>query len=192
MTKKIILASTSPRRKAILKKTGLKFTVVPSNYEEDMNSKRKPKELAKFLSRGKAENVSKRYKNSIVIGADTFVTLGSELLGKPKNEHEAMLMLKKVSGKSVSIITGYTVIDSSTGKSESKAVETKLSIKRLSDQEIRNYIKTKDPLDKAGAFAIQEIGAVLIERIEGDFLGAMGLPLFDLSKTLNKFGIHIL
>lgn len=189
---KIILASTSPRRKEIFAKTGLKFSVVPSHYKEDMNSKRKPGELAKFLSRGKAENVAKKFKNGIVIGADTFVALKNELLGKPKNRAEAVRMLKKVSGKPVSIITGYTIIDTASGKRESRAVETKLYIKKLSSQEIRNYIKTKEPLDKAGAFAIQGIGAVLIERIEGDFLGAMGLPLYDLSKSLIKFGIHIL
>jgi len=190
--KQIILASTSPRRKEILNKTGLKFKVVASDYEENMNLKLKPLNLAKFLSHGKAETVAKHYKNHIIIGADTFVALKNELLGKPKNKNQAAQMLHKVSGKVVSIITGYTVIDTSQNKIFSEAVEAKVHIKPLLNSEINNYIKTKEPLDKAGAFAIQGIGAVLIKRIEGDLYAIMGLPLYHLSKTLKKLGINIL
>jgi len=190
--KKIILASTSPRRKEIFQKTGLKFQVASSRYEEDMTARKNPKALAKFLSLGKAQSVVGRFKNAIIISADSFVVLNNKFLGKPKSKAEAAKMLRKVSGKTLLIITGYSIIDTSSGKKESKAVETKLYLKKLSEKTIQNYIKTGEPLDKAGAFAIQGIGATLIKRIEGDFLGAMGLPLYELSISLKKFGIEIL
>lgn len=190
--KPIILASTSPRRKEILAKTRLKFKVVESDYKENMGLKLKPLELAKFLSRGKAEAVVSKFKNHIIIGADTFVALGDKLLGKPQTIGMAKKMLKQISGKTVSIITGYTIIDTGSGKTISKASKTKIYIKKLSNTEINNYVKTGEPLDKAGAFAIQGIGAVIIKKIEGDFFNAMGLPLFDLAKELKKFGIKIL
>lgn len=190
--KQIILASTSPRRKELLEKTGLKFKIVSSNYEEDMSLKMRPLILAKFLSKGKAEAVAKKYKNHIIISADTFVALNDELLGKPHTRDEAREMLKKISNKVVSIITGYTVIDTGDNKKISNVSEAKVYIKRLSSDEIENYIKTKEPLDKAGAFAIQGLGAVIIKKIEGDFFGIVGLPLYDLSETLKKFGVKIL
>lgn len=190
--KKIILASASPRRKELLEKTGLKFKIVSSDYEEDMGLKMKPIVLAKFLSKGKAEAVAKKYKDYIIIAADTFVALGDELLGKPHTKFEAEKMLRKISGKVVSIITGYTIIDTSINKKISNASEANVYIKKLTTEEIKNYIKTKEPLDKAGAFAVQGVGAVLIKKIEGDFLGVVGLPLYDLAQTLRKFGVNII
>jgi septum formation protein len=190
--RQIILASTSPRRKEILSKTGLKFKTIKSAYQENMNLKLKPKELAKFLSYGKARAVSQKYKNSLIVAADTFVAFKNEVMGKPRNSEEALKMLEKISGKSVSIITGFTILDASSSKKISRTVETKIYFKKFTKDEIKNYILTKEPLDKAGAFAIQGIGAIFIKRIEGDFLGAMGLPLFDLSESLKKFNINIL
>lgn len=190
--KQIILASTSPRRKELLTKLGLKFKTVFSDYEENMNSNLKPLELAKFLSKGKAEAVAKRYKKHIIIAADTFVVLRNELLGKPRGAAEARKMLKWISGKSLSVITGFTIIDTSEGKILSKAVETKAYIKKLTESEINNYIKTKEPMDKAGAFAIQGVGSAIVKKIEGDFFNVMGLPLNALSEALKKFGIYVL
>ncbi|NQT50313.1 septum formation protein Maf [Candidatus Kuenenbacteria bacterium] len=190
--KQIILASTSPRRQEIMSKTGLKFKVIPSNYEEDMTLKLTPIKLAKLLSRGKAQSIAKKYQNHIIIGADTFVVLEKKLLGKPKSPAEAKTMLKAISGKILLIVTGFTIIDTESGKSISKATETKVHIKKLSNSEIINYVKTKEPLDKAGAFGVQEMGAVIIKKIEGDFYNVMGLPIFDLAQELKKFGINIL
>lgn len=190
--KLIILASTSPRRKEILSKSGLRFKTVASDYEEDMNAKLPPLELAKFLSKGKAQAVAKRYRNHIIIGADTFITLGKNLLGKPNTAARAKRMLKQISGKSLSVITGFTIIDTGLGKSMSRAVETKVYIKKLTDKEINNYVKTNEPIGKAGAFAIQELGTVIVRKIEGDYFNVMGLPLFDLTQALKKFGVHIL
>jgi len=189
--KTIILASTSPRRKEILSKSGLKFRTVASDYEEDMNSKLKPLELAKHLSKGKAQAVVRQFRNHIIIGADTFIALGNDLLGKPHTNPQAKKMLMQISGKSLSVITGFTIIDTGSGKTISKAIETKVFIKKLTDKEINNYVKSKEPLDKAGAFAIQGLGAMIVRKIEGDYFNIMGLPLFDLVQTLKKFGIYI-
>ena len=188
----IILASASPRRKELFAKLGIPFTVEASEYEEDMSLKLTPRKLALVLSHGKAAAVAKKHDEGIVIGADTFVVLKNHLLGKPKNEDEAKKMLQRQSGKSLDIITGFTIIDAASGKMVQKTVVTTVCIKRLTSHEIDAYVASGEPMDKAGAFAIQGIGSVLIKHIEGDFLGAMGLPLYDLANTLKKFGVQVL
>ncbi|KKP59268.1 MAG: septum formation inhibitor Maf [Candidatus Magasanikbacteria bacterium GW2011_GWC2_34_16] len=192
LSKKIILASTSPRRKELFGKLGLPFVVEASDYEEDMTLKMPPQKLAKFLSYGKAAVVAKKHKSGIVIGADTFVVFNNHLLGKPKSKAEAKKMLKKLSGKRVDILTGLAIIDVDSGKKINTIDVTKVFIRKLTDQEINNYIASGEPMDKAGAFAIQGLGAVIIKRIEGDFMGAMGLPLFILAKELKKIGVSVL
>lgn len=189
---KIILASTSPRRRELFEKLRLPFTIEDSGYEEDMNLKMSPAKLAKTLSCGKAMAVSKRHKSGIVIGADTFVVFNNQLLGKPTSELDAERMLKKMSGKIVDILTGLTIIDIKSGKKISVTDITKVYIKKLSQSEINNYIASGEPMDKAGAFAIQGLGAVIIKKVEGDFMCAMGLPLFVLAKELKKLGVDVL
>lgn len=190
--KKIILASGSPRRKEILTQMGLRFKVVPSRYEEDMTIKLPPAKLATFLAHGKAAEVAERYSDHIVIGADSFVVLGKKLLGKPRSKADASRMLRNISGKKVRIVSGFAVIDSGTGKKITKATEMDVFIKKLTDREIKNYIDTGEPLDKAGAFAIQGIGASFIRSIEGDFFAAMGLSIYELARVLKKFNITVL
>lgn len=190
--KKIILASASPRRREILKTTGLKFDICVSDYEEDLNMKKEPRALARFLSRKKAEDVAHKYKNAIIIAADTFIVFRGKLLGKPHTAKEAEKMLTMLNGKAHSVITGFTVLDTGTEKRVSRSVETKVYFKKLPQKEIRAYVKTKEPLDKAGAYAIQGIGAFLVEKIEGDFLNVVGLPLAALTESLKKFGVSIL
>lgn len=192
MTKKIILASTSPRRKELFEKLRLPFTIEASDYEEDMTLKMRPLNLARTLSRGKALAVAKKHKEGVVIGADTFVIFHNHLLGKPNSKVEAKQMLKKISGKRVDVLTGLALIDISSGKKISTTDITKVFIRRLSEQEIDNYIASGEPMDKAGAFAIQGLGAVIIRKIEGDFLGSMGLPLYILAKELKKMGVNVL
>ena len=189
--KPIILASESPRRKELLKQLKLEFDVVPSNYKEDMSVKLRPLKLAKLLSGNKAKEVAKKYKNNIIIAADTFIAYKNELLGKPHTSSMAKKMLAKISGKKLSVITGLTVIETPQNKVISKAIETKVFIKELSNLEIDNYVKTKEPLDKAGAFAIQGLGAAIVKKIEGDCYNVVGLPIFDLIRTLEKFGVDI-
>lgn len=192
LNKKIILASTSPRRKELLEKLHLPFTIEASDYEEDMTLKMSPLNLARALSRGKAMAVAKKHKSGIVIGADTFVVFNNHLLGKPKSKAEAKQMLKMLSGKRVDILTGLTLIDISNGKKISTTGITKVFIKKLNEREIDNYIASGEPMDKAGAFAIQGLGAAIIKKIEGDFLASMGLPLYILAKELKKMGIDVL
>jgi septum formation protein len=188
----IILASTSPRRKEILAKTKLPFLAVPSNYEEDMTLKFLPVELAKYLSYGKASSLAKDYKDAVIIGADTFVVFQNKLLGKPKSEKEAIEMLKMLRGKENDLITGVTIIDALNKKEKSFHEISKVFMKDISDEMINAYVKTGEPLQMAGAYSIQELGAIFIEKIEGDFFNAMGLPLSRLVEELKEFEVNVL
>jgi septum formation protein len=190
--KTIILASASPRRKELLEKTGLKFEVEPSNYEENISPELEPHELAKWLSLEKAKLVAKNHQNALVIAADTFIVFEGKILGKPATETEAKKMLETLSGKQHSVITGLTIIDTETNKAISKSVETKVYIRKLTSKEIEAYVKSKEPLDKAGAYAIQGLGSVIVEKIEGDYFNVIGLPLSALAESLKGFGVHIL
>jgi septum formation protein len=191
-TRKIILASASPRRKEIFKKTGLKFEVDESDFDEKVDPGLKPHELAKFLSRAKAKDVARRHRNALVIAADTIVIAGRKIFGKPGGEKQAREMLKTLSGKAHSVITGFTIIDTAGKKELSRAVETKVYVKRLGADEIAAYIRSGEPFGKAGAYGIQGLGAVIVKKIEGDFFNVMGLPLNALAEGLKKFGVHVL
>ncbi len=188
--KTIILASSSPRRKEILEKTGLPFIIDPSNSDEDMTQNLEPKDLAKALSLAKAKDVAKRHKNAIVIGADSIITLNGKVLGKPHTEERAIEMLTELSGSIHSAITGYTIIDTDSGKIVSDAVETKIYFRKLTQDEIKNYVATGKPLDKAGAYAIQGKGALFVEKIEGDYYNIMGLPLSAVVEKLKEFKLQ--
>jgi septum formation protein len=190
--RKIILASASVRRKDILEITGLNFSVCAGDYEEDLDLPLQPHELARYLSRKKAEAVTHKYKNAIIIAADTFIVFKKRLLGKPHTDKEAEKMLRMLNGKVHSVITGFTIIDTGRKKTVSRSVETKVYFTKLGREEISAYVKSKEPLDKAGAYAIQGLGAVLIEKIDGDFFNVMGLPLCALTESLKKFGVYVL
>jgi septum formation protein len=188
----IILASASPRRQELLEKIGLKFTADPSNYPEDLNQDLRPEAQAKAISLGKARTAAQKYPDAIIIAADTFGVLRGKILGKPRNAGEAVTMLQLMSGKSHRVITGFTVMDSATGKAVTRAVETRVYFKQLSSAEILDYVKTGEPLDKAGAYAIQGLGSLIVEKIVGDYYNVMGLPLNALAESLKKFGINVL
>jgi len=190
--RKIILASASPRRKEILKMTGLKFSVEAGDYEEDMALALKPRQLARFLSSEKARAIAVKYANALVIAADTFIIFKGSLLGKPHTREEARRMLDLLNGRAHSVITGFTIIDTSTRKKVSRSVETRVYFRKLAVKEIESYIKTGEPLDKAGAYAIQGTGALLVKKIEGDYFNVMGLPLSSLTEALKKFGVYVL
>jgi septum formation protein len=190
--RKIILASASPRRKELLEKIGLKFQVEPSNHGEAMPSGLKPHELARKMSLEKAQIVASRHKNAVVIAADTFGVFDGRILGKPHTEIEARKMLSTISGQPHSVITGFSIIDTGKNKTLSSSVETIVHIRKLTPAEIDAYVKSKEPLDKAGAYAIQGLGAVIVERIEGDYSNVIGLPLSALTEALKEFGINIL
>jgi septum formation protein len=187
--RKIILASTSPRRQDILERVGLKFVVEPSDYEEDMSLKMPPRELAKFLSRGKAEAVAKKHKDAIVIGADTFVVLGKELMGKAHTPAQAKSMLRKLSGKKHCVLTGLTIIDTKKKKSISRVSESFVYFKKLSTKEIDAYVGSGEAFGKAAAYAIQGRAAAFIRKTEGDFWGIVGLPVYELVWILKRLGV---
>lgn len=190
--RKIILASASPRRKEILSLTGLEFRVDAGDYEEAMDLPMEPHELARFLSLEKAQAVAAGYKDAIIIGADTFLLFEGELLGKPRDEKDARRMLGRLNGTFHSVITGFTILDTAKKKSLSDSVETKVWFRHLTAKEISSYVKSGEPMDKAGSYGIQGLGALLVERIEGDFFNVMGLPIGALARGLRKFGISIL
>lgn len=190
--RRIILASTSPRRKQLLKQLGIEFEVVPSEVVEKFNPRLKPRHQVEELALQKAESVAAKYEDAIIIGADTVVALGDEVIGKPTDENDAKRMLKKLRGRQHSIVTGFVLIDTAAKRTLIKSVETKVWFRKLTPKEIANYIEKEKPFDKAGAYAIQDLGALFVEKIEGDYFGAVGLPLYTLAKELNKLGIEIL
>ena len=190
--KKIILASASPRRKELLKiLNGDNFEIKTSDYEENNSLDLPPKDLVLFHSLEKGRDVAKKLSEGIVISADTIVAFENEVLGKPKTVGNAKEMLDKINGQWVEIITGLAVIDIVSKKEFQHFEIAKVKIKQMSNQEIDNYIKTGEPLDKAGAFAVQGKGAVLIEKTEGDFYSVVGLPLFRLNELLAQAGVNI-
>ncbi len=176
----------------MLSQIGLRFEVDPSNYKEDMTLNMPPDKLAEYLSLGKAKDVAQRHKNSIIIAADTFCVLGKEILGKPGAKENAKIMLQKLSGKAHSVITGFTIIDTETGKQVSKSVESKVFVTNIPEKDIDDYIALGEPLDKAGAYAMQHRGGIFIEKIEGDYFNIVGLPVLPLVAELKNFGINVL
>ncbi|MCL4516523.1 MAG: Maf family protein [Firmicutes bacterium] len=191
MPKSLILASASPRREELLALIGLKFTVEPSLVKEPAFSGEEPAEYAKKLADLKAGDVADRYQGSskLIIGADTIVIIDGEVLGKPADEREAESMLKKLTGRTHEVITGVAVIDADTGSREIDAGRTLVTFRAMADAEIRRYVKTGEPMDKAGAYGIQGLGAINITRIEGCYFNVVGLPLPTLAGLLKKFGI---
>lgn len=184
----IILASASPRRKQLLEELNIEFKVKPIAVDETYPEDYPVEKVAQYLSEIKAAAFHLRDMkgNSLVITADTVVTLGDSLLGKPKNSEEAAKILKKLSGKRHSVITGVTI--RTLKKRHSFSVRTDVFFKRLSDDEIHYYINNFKPLDKAGAYGIQEwIGHAAIEKIEGSYFNVMGLPTHRLYEELLKF-----
>ncbi len=190
--KTIVLASASLRRKALLKQTGLKFKVDIGVQEDVLTTGTEPHQLARHISLRKALSVAGNYQDAIIIAADTFGIIDGQILGKPHSENEARAMLQTISGRCHAVITGFTIMDTDTTKTLSSSVETMVFIKHLTQMEIETYVKSGEPLDKAGAYAIQGLGAVIVERIEGDYSNVMGLPLCALTTALKEFGINVL
>lgn len=189
---KLILASASPRRVELLKMLGCKFKIIPSKIEEKINPRLSPIQNVKNLSRLKTLDVASEISDGIIIGADTVVVLGKKILGKPKDKKEAQEMLQNLSGKEHKVITGITVIDTKTRKILQDAIMTKVKFRKLNKNLIEKYIKSGEPLDKAGAYGIQGKGSLLIESIIGDYFNGEGLPLNALSQLLEKFGVSLI
>lgn len=186
---KIILASKSPRRKELLKQIGLEFEVCVSDKEENILTE-VPRKLVEQLSKQKAEDVYEMKKEMmndayLIIGADTVVALGQNIMGKPKDEEDAKRMLRSLSGKTHSVWTGVTVIyNNDMITKNSFQVETKVTMYPITEEEIEWYIRSKEPFDKAGAYGIQGLGARFIEKIEGDYNNVVGLPISTLYQKI--------
>ncbi len=186
MAKKLILASASPRRREILTMAGYVFDVISPDADE-VTGGLDPRELTVENSKLKA-GAALKTGEGVFICADTVVAVGNEILGKPHTEERAREMLRLLSGKSHSVITGYTVTDGET--SVSGYVETKVTMRHLFDDEIEKYVLSGEPLDKAGAYGVQGSAGVFVSKIEGDYYTVVGLPLCRISEILReKFNI---
>ncbi|MBI4178177.1 septum formation protein Maf [bacterium] len=183
----ILLASTSPRRRTILKSLGLKFRVVKSLYREIDRRSQNPSRLALRHAIGKAQMARVRRKCGVVLGADTVVSIDGRILGKPRNLREAFRMLKLLSGRIHTVHTGVALIDLASGRSATGTARTRVTFKRLDTGAIRRYLARIHPLDKAAAYAIQD-GKDVIKSIRGSFTNVMGLPAELLKKLLQKLG----
>ncbi|MBD5146967.1 MAG: septum formation protein Maf [Ruminococcus sp.] len=181
----VILASASPRRKELMGYIVPRFEIIPADVDETLPKEIPAEKSAEFLAVKKAEHISAQYPESIVIGSDTVVVVDGEILGKPADEADAYRMLTKLSGKVHTVITGVCISQGEKKKSFSEA--TRVEFYPLSEEEIRGYIATGDPMDKAGAYGIQGEGCVLIKGIEGDFFTVMGLPAARLKRELAGF-----
>ena len=189
----IILASTSPRRSKILKEKGFKFDVYPVKVnEEEITQNYPPESAVKKIATTKTLIAAEKIKNGIIIGADTIVVYNNKILGKPRDKSEAIDMLRLLSGKIHEVITAISVIEIKDGEKYREYVEcvkTKVKMKKLSEEEIRAYVATGEPMDKAGAYAIQGLGGIFIEWINGCYYNVMGLPIAKLYEMLKKINI---
>lgn len=184
--KKIILASRSRARQKLLRQIGLKFKVAESKAKENRRLKTTCQALVIGNAVKKAQDVAKRFKSGIVIGADTVVLVGKRIIGKPKDREDAFRTLKLLSRKPQWVYTGIAVYDIDRQKMLTDYEKTKIWMCRLSDKDIKSYFRRVSPLDKAGSFDIQGHGSVFIDRIEGCFYNVVGLPLAKLAKILRK------
>jgi len=188
INKKIILASKSPRRKILLEQMGLEFLVIASDFDESALHNENPSQYVTELARGKAEFIANSIDyDAIVIGSDTTVYFGGKYLNKPDDEQHAKEMLRKLSDNWHSVFSGICVINTKTKNIRTDYSETKVKFRELSDDEINAYVESGSPLDKAGAYGIQDdFGAVFVEKIEGDFYNVVGLPLVKLFQLLKS------
>ncbi len=189
MNQKIILASSSPRRNSLLAETGLKFKTVPSHIDEKVKKSEDAEDFALRTAKEKALKTSLIAKG-IIIAADTVIELDGLIVGKPKNKKDALEILSRLSGKKHTVITGLTVYNTSTKKIYTKSVKTYVTMDILSPEQIKSYVKTGEPLDKAGGYAIQGKGKFFIRKIDGCYFNVVGLPLYDLAKLLRKAGCN--
>jgi septum formation protein len=187
----LILASNSPRRKELLTQAGISFEVVPSLYEEHNHPGIPPAQLVREQALGKAVEVARRYPERNVLGADTLVALGQTILGKPKDVQEAHAMLTAIQGQWHEVYTGIALVYGQDSSAQKTRVQTtKVHLRALSPQEITDYIATQEPMDKAGAYAIQGYGALLVDAIEGCYTNVVGLSLPVVWELLEPLGWH--
>jgi septum formation protein len=189
MEQRLLLASGSPRRKELLQNMNLSFEVIVSDIEETIDETFSPEELVQSLSYQKASSIAQNHPEAFVIGADTVVLLGNQVLGKPTNKENALQMLLKLSGREHYVLTGVTIIKDK--QMVSFYEKTLIEFWSLTHDEIWNYIQSGEPMDKAGAYGIQGLGAYLVKRMNGDYYTVVGLPVARLMRELQKLGYKI-
>ena len=182
---RIILASKSPRRKQLLSLLNINFEAIPADIDEEINPNNDLVKEIEKLSFQKANHIFKQHKDCLVIGSDTIVKINNQILGKPKTYDDAKKMLEMLSNNTHEVVTGVTILVDDSIETFSQVA--KVTFYPLTEKEIDEYIKTNEPMDKAGAYAIQGIGAKFIKSIDGDFYTIMGLPIAELYHRLIKY-----
>ena len=189
MSERFILASSSPRRRELLASIGLEFDVVPSNIPEVRGDDESPEEYVARLSREKAAVVAKQHPSRWIIAADTTVLLGDAMLEKPLDGEDAKRMLATIAGRTHIVYTGVTLQNVERGHHETRVATSEVRMLPLDGRDIAWYVATGEPLDKAGAYAVQGIGAMFIDSIHGSYTNVVGLPLATLFQMLRKAGL---
>jgi septum formation protein len=189
---RLILASKSPRRSELLKQAGFTFTVIPSDFDEGTVALSNPDSDVVTLAESKALDISQKHPDAWVIGADTIVLIGRKILGKPASAKEAFEMLQRLSGKTHQVLTGYCICCKKQNRIFSEKVKTDVRFKKLNDAEIKWYIQTGEPFDKAGGYAIQGIGSFLVRSINGSYTNVVGLPVCEVMEFLIKEKVFVL
>lgn len=169
---------------------GIRFRAEPSSIDESLINEESPQDSVQRLALAKATDVSARFSEKWVLGADTIVVIDGQILGKPADEREARTMLARLAGRTHLVLTGYALVNSSFPERQSvRYAESSVHIRHLSPQQIAGYVRTGEPMDKAGAYAIQGIGSAIVERISGSYTNVVGLPLCEVAHDLQQLGV---
>ncbi|NNE34044.1 MAG: septum formation inhibitor Maf [Rhodothermales bacterium] len=187
LNKPLILASESPRRRDLLRQIGLTFTIVPSNVDESSVDCEKPQELVQTLAQMKASDVAKRNPDALVLGADTTVVLGGEVVGKPNSEETARKVLGRHSGSEHTVHTGFSLVHEASSRTTTGFATTRVTFGELTTAEIDAYVRSGSPMDKAGAYGYQdEMGPLFVQSIAGDYYNVIGLPIRSIYLALRR------
>jgi septum formation protein len=186
--KRLVLASRSPRRQLLLRQIGLTFDVQESGVEEEFDEALPPEENVRIIAGRKAEAVARHFDDAIIIGADTTVVLDGAIFNKPRDGAEAAMMLRRLSGRTHRVYTAFALLDRPSGASMASVEVTDVTFRPLGDSEINEYVRSGSPMDKAGAYGIQDdYGAVFVERINGCFYNVVGFPLATFYRAMETF-----
>jgi len=193
MNKKIVLASASPRRRDLLESVGLEFEVIPSEIEENIENKSFSCELVESIAFEKVLDVAEKVDfSAVIIGSDTVVVIDEKILGKPKDEKDAFSMLKLLNGRIHKVISAIVMYDTETKKTVKTSVTSEVVFREIAESEIWNYIKTGEPADKAGAYAIQGRAGIFVKEIKGCYSNIVGISVYKTAEMLKKFGVNLL
>lgn len=184
----VVLASASPRRRELLALVGIPHTVSPADIDESVRTGEQPSQHTERLALEKAAVVAARYPEALVIAADTVVVLDGEIMGKPRSVNDAERMLRRLSGRTHTVVTGMAC--ASNGRMASNVENVAVTFRDLSDADISEYVATGEPMDKAGSYGIQGYGATIVRRIDGDYFAVMGLSLVRLVELMRQLGVH--